>query len=149
MNRLGFGIVLGALGAWFLDPSNGTRRRHVTRDRTLAFFRGGARKSARMGRNVGAQGYGLTQKATHLREQPKDYDDATLKAKVETELFRSEHDVKGAVDVNAQHGVVQLRGELPSQTLIDTLVERTRKIQGVRDVESLLHTPKSEAPMHQ
>ena len=54
----------------------------------------------------------------------KDYDDATLKAKVESELFRSEHEVKGAVDVNAQEGVVQLRGELPSQGLIDTLVER-------------------------
>ena len=78
----------------------------------------------------------------------KDYDDATLKAKVESELFRDEHEVKGAVDVNAQEGVVQLRGELPSQGLIDALVERTRKIHGVRDVENLLHTTGTEAPMH-
>jgi osmotically-inducible protein OsmY len=148
MKRLGFGALLGALGAWFLDPWNGKRRRHLTRDRTLAFLRGNARRTARLSRNVGAHGYGLTQKATHLREEPKDYDDATLKAKVETVLFRFEHDVKGAVDVNAQNGIVQLRGELPSQTLIDTLVARTRKIQGVQDVESLLHTPKTEAPMH-
>ena len=56
--------------------------------------------------------------------------------------------MKGAVDVNAQEGVVQLRGELPSQGLIDTLVERTRKIHGVRDVENLLHTTGTEAPMH-
>ncbi len=79
---------------------------------------------------------------------PKQYDDATLKDKVESELFRDEHEVKGAINVNAQEGIVQLRGELPSQDLIDALVERTGKIQGVRDVENLLHTPGAEVPMH-
>ena len=79
---------------------------------------------------------------------PKKYDDATLKDKVESELFRDEHEVKGAINVNAQEGIVQLRGELPSQDLIDALVARTQKIQGVRDVENLLHTPGTEAPMH-
>jgi hypothetical protein len=78
----------------------------------------------------------------------KEYDDATLKDKVESELFRAEHEVKGAININAQQGVVQLRGEVPSQGLIDALVERTEKIQGVREVESLLHTPGTEAPMH-
>ena len=29
------------------------------------------------------------------------------------------------------------------------LVERTRKAQGVRDVESLLHLPGTPAPMHE
>ena len=67
---------------------------------------------------------------------------------MESELFRDEHDVKGAVNVNAQEGVVQLRGQLPSLDLIDALVERTRKIHGVKDVENLLHTPGTEAPMH-
>jgi osmotically-inducible protein OsmY len=88
----------------------------------------------------------LNGKATQLF--PKQYDDATLKDKVESELFRDEHEVKGAINVNAQEGIVQLRGQLPSQDLIDALVERTRKIHGVRDVENLLHTPGTEAPMH-
>jgi len=79
---------------------------------------------------------------------PKQYDDATLKDKVESELFRDEHEVKGAININAQEGIVQLRGEVPSQDLIDTLVDRTSKIRGVRDVENLLHTPGTEAPMH-
>lgn len=81
--------------------------------------------------------------------RPKTYDDTTLKAKVESELFRDEHEVKGSVSVNAQEGVVQLRGELPSRDLIETLVERTRRIHGVREVENLLHVPGAEAPMHQ
>ncbi|MGI9112758.1 MAG: BON domain-containing protein [Gaiellaceae bacterium] len=79
---------------------------------------------------------------------PKRYDDGTLKAKVESELFRDEHEVKGAINVNAQEGIVQLRGELPSRDLIEALVERTRKIHGVKDVENLLHTAGTEAPMH-
>ena len=79
---------------------------------------------------------------------PRRYDDGTLKAKVESELFRDEHEVKGAINVNAQEGIVQLRGELPSRDLIEALVDRTRKIHGVNDVENLLHTPGTEAPMH-
>ncbi len=79
---------------------------------------------------------------------PKRYDDGTLKAKVESELFRDEHEVKGAINVNAQEGIVQLRGELPSRDLIEALVDRTKRIHGVKDVENLLHTPGTEAPMH-
>ena len=80
--------------------------------------------------------------------KPKQYDDWTLKAKVESELFRDEQEVKGAINVNAQNGVVQLRGELPSHDLIEALVDRTRQIHGVKDVENLLHTPGEPAPMH-
>ena len=90
--------------------------------------------------------YGLKQKVTHLQEEPKDYDDATLKSKVETELFRPADIPKGKIDVNAANGVIQLRGEVDSPELIDELVERARKIQGVKDVESLLHVPGTEAP---
>jgi osmotically-inducible protein OsmY len=149
MKRFGIGALIGLVGAWFLDPSSGKRRRHVTRDRALAFFRGGGRRTARLGRTAAAQGYGAVQKATHLREEPKEFDDATLKAKVETEIFRQAGSPKGNVDVNAQRGIVQLRGEVESPELIDELVERTRKVQGVREVENLLHLPRTEAPMHQ
>ena len=79
--------------------------------------------------------------------QPKDYDDATLKDKVESELFRDEHEVKGAT-TSTRGGCrpAAWRGAL--EDLIDVLVQKTEKIQGVREVESLLHTPGTEAPMH-
>jgi len=118
MKKLGLVALLAAVGAWFVA---GTRRKVV-----VGRFRS---VSARV-------------------LQPKEYDDATLKDKVESELFRDEHEVKGAININAQQGVVQLRGEVPSQDLIDALVGRTEKIHGVREVESLLHTPGTEAPMH-
>ena len=135
--------------AWLLDPEAGRRRRALLRDRVAAFFRRGVRSGERAAHGVASEAYGLKQKATHLREQPKDFDDGTLKAKVETELFRAADSPKGTVNVNAQHGVVQLRGQVESPQLIDELVARTRSVQGVREVENLLHLPGSPAPMHQ
>jgi osmotically-inducible protein OsmY len=90
----------------------------------------------------------LALKLRHRHQLPKSYDDTTLARKVETELFRSEDAPKGQVDVSAARGVVTLRGEVGSGELIADLVERTRKIQGVQGVESLLHTPGTPAPMH-
>ena len=69
--------------------------------------------------------------------------------KVETEIFRGPDVPKGQINVNVQEGVVQLRGEVPNPDMLDDLVEKTRKVQGVRDVESLLHLPGAPAPMHE
>jgi osmotically-inducible protein OsmY len=118
MKKFGFGAVLAVVGAWVVADR---RRRAVVVGRIRGLI---------------------------AKSHPKHYDDATLKDKVESELFRDEHEVKGSISVNAQKGVVQLRGELPSQGLIDALVERTQQIHGVRDVESLLHLAGTEAPMH-
>ncbi|MGH3105274.1 MAG: BON domain-containing protein [Gaiellaceae bacterium] len=146
---LAAGAALGALIAFFFDPQSGGRRRALTRDRTAATIRRGRRTAAKTARDVTAEASGVVQAAQHRTEEPKDYDDATLAQKVQSELFRDPDVPKGQIDVNAQEGVVVLRGELPSPELIDELVERTRSIQGVRDVENLLHLPGSEAPMHQ
>jgi osmotically-inducible protein OsmY len=70
----------------------------------------------------------------------KDYDDVTLARKVETELFRPADVPKGAISVNVNDGVVELRGELPDQAQIDELANTARKIGGVKDVRNLLNT---------
>ena len=101
------------------------------------------------GQPVTSQAYGVAQKAQHLREQPKEYDDNTLVRKVETEIFRGAEVPKGQINVNAVEGVVELRGEVESQEMIDALVAKTRKVQGVRDVENLLHLAGTPAPMHE
>lgn len=132
-------IALGAALSYFFDPENGRRRRKVTADRVAALLR---RHGTRIARNVGSEAYGLTQKATHLREEPKPQpDDATLARKVESEIFREPDVPKGKINVNAENGKVVLRGEVDSAEMIDDLVEKTRKVQGVQEVESLLHTP--------
>jgi osmotically-inducible protein OsmY len=140
------GTALGALIAYFFDSQSGTRRRHVAYDRTTAFFRS---RSGRAARAVTSQAYGVSQKAQHLREESKEFDDATLANKVRSEALRGDEIPAGEVSVNVQHGVVQLRGEVQRPDLINALVERTRKVQGVLEVENLLHTPGTEAPMHE
>ena len=149
MGLLALGGALGALLAYFFDPNSGARRRNTLRDRTAGFFRAGGRRAARAGRGVAAEAYGVSQKVQHLREEPKDFDDATLADKIRSEVFRGPDLPKGQVNINVQDGVVQLRGEVPRPELIDELVAQTRKVRGVRDVESLLHLPGTPAPMHE
>ena len=121
----------------------------MTRDRAFATFRRTGRKAGQVGGGVAAEAYGVVQKAQHLREEPKEYDDNTLVRKVETEIFRDADVPKGQINVNAVEGVVELRGEVDSQEMIDELVAKTHKVQGVRDVENLLHLPNTPAPMHE
>ncbi len=136
MPTLAIGAALGAVLAYFLDPQNGKRRRHTMRDRTLALVR---KRGLRAARGVAAEAYGVSQKLTHLREQPKEFDDVTLARKVETELFRPADVPKGTINVNVVDGVVQLRGEVDEPQLIEELVEKATRIQGVQAVENLLH----------
>jgi hypothetical protein len=139
----------GAVVAFFFDPTNGRTRRAQLGQRIPAFFRHRVRGLTRAGRRVSSTAYGVGQKATHLREEPKDFNDPALASKVETVLFRDADVPKGQINVNVQDGVVQLRGEVPRPELIDDLVDKARSVQGVRDVENLLHLPDTPAQMHQ
>jgi osmotically-inducible protein OsmY len=131
-------IALGAALTYFFDPENGKRRRTVTADRLEGLAR---RYSRRLGRGAASQTHALKQKATHLKEEPKPKpDDVTLARKVETEIFRDADVPKGKINVNAESGKVVLRGEVDSAEMIDDLVSKARKVQGVQDVENLLHT---------
>jgi hypothetical protein len=139
--------AVGAALAYFFDPDNGKRRRKLAVDRLASLSR---RHGKRLTRAVVSETKGLTKRAAHLREERKPQpDDVTLARKVESMIFRDSNVPKGKIDVNAENGKVVLRGEVDSTEMIDQLVGRTRKVQGVQDVESLLHTPGQPAPMHQ
>jgi osmotically-inducible protein OsmY len=128
MNKgLGIGAVAGGVTAY------------VLRDRLRVLIRRAGDRAERAGNAVG----GGT-KYTFIKDN-----DPTLARKVESELYRDGRAPKGTIDVNAQDGVVQLRGVAESQELIDDAVQRARSVDGVRDVENLLHLPGVEAPMHQ
>ena len=141
--------AIGAALFYFFDPQNGARRRNMARDRVLGFFRRRGRDADQLGRAAATEAEALRQKATHLREEPKVLDDQTLKAKIESEVFRPADAPKGDVNINVEHGVVYLRGQVEDQSLIDDLAERVRAVQGVDRVENLLHLPGTEAPMKQ
>ena len=140
-------VAFGALLAYFFDPDSGRRRRAMARDRIPAFFRRMSQSAEQTGGAVAAKAGGVKQKATHLKEEEKPQpDDVTLARKVETEIFRDADVPKGQINVNAENGKVYLRGEVGQPELIKDLEERARKVQGVQEVENLLHTPGAEAP---
>lgn len=140
-------VGIGAALTYFFDPQQGRGRRAQARDRLAAFFRRRYHQGERIGRAASAQAEGLVQKAKHLQEEPKPQpDDVTLTRKVETEIFRDADVPKGQINVNAENGTIYLRGEVGEPELIKDLEKRARKVQGVQEVENLLHLPGTKAP---
>jgi BON domain len=139
----------GAAAAFFLDPISGRRRRHVARDKLGARARRTGSRSRRTLRFTRAQLYGYVQRARHSLPHPvPQLDDATLAHKVESILFRDDSVPKGRINVNAENGVVYLRGQLERSELISAIEARARRISGVRGVVSLLHVPGAPVPEH-
>jgi osmotically-inducible protein OsmY len=143
------GAAAGAAFSHLFDPVSGRRRRKGAADRAAGAVRHGWRRGQRARRGVASDVYGVGQRLRHRKEVPKEFDDVTLARKVETEIFRDPEVPDGQINVNAHEGVVQLRGEVASRDMIEDLVARTRKVQGVREVENLLHLPGTPAPTHQ
>jgi hypothetical protein len=147
--RIGAGLVAGAAGAaaaFFLDPVSGKRRRHVAKDWIAARGRGVARRSGQAGRFVGAKAYGTVQSVRHRRDAGVPENDQVLAHKVESELFQSIDIPTGRINVNAENGVVVLRGQVDRPDDVERIEQAVRSIQGVSVVENLLHTPGTPAP---
>lgn len=148
MRKLLFGAVIAAAGRWFLHPERGDERRSQARDRAMQFGR-----QAKDGASgpVGDLTGKLRQKGSDHGSDPYEVsggpNDPALQAKVESEIFRDANAPKGQVSVNAEGGVVYLRGQLNSREQIQELAEAAGRVEGVRGVENLLHTPDEPAPM--
>jgi osmotically-inducible protein OsmY len=136
------GAAAGAAGAYLLDPKDGARRRGVARDKAVTTAKsragdvaGSAKKAAGKARGAapGMPGRGAP-------------DDVTLARKVESEIFRPADAPKGDVSVNAENGVVFLRGEVAQSEWIDRLGSEAEQVDGVKAVRNLLHLPGTEAP---
>jgi osmotically-inducible protein OsmY len=146
---IGTGLLAGAAGAaaaFFLDPQSGKRRRSVARDWILARARNVAESGRRAGGLIGARTYGAVQSVRHRRDAGVPENDQVLAHKVESELFQGNDFPKGQININAENGVVVLRGQLDSADLIARIEAEARTIQGVRDIENLLHLPGTPAP---
>ncbi|MDQ3955424.1 MAG: BON domain-containing protein, partial [Actinomycetota bacterium] len=72
--------------------------------------------------------------------------DATLTAKVESEVLSRWNYPKGRINVNSVDGVVELRGVCETADQIDELEQEVRKLTGVLDVRNYLHLPNTPAP---
>jgi osmotically-inducible protein OsmY len=133
--------VGGAALAYFMDPQNGRRRRHVARDRALSLAKHGSRRGRKLVHHVSSDARGYVERIRHSGDSREELDDATLVDKVESIVFRDRDVPKGQININAEKGVVFLRGQVEEPELVRSLEDRVRKVGGVRDVQNLLHTP--------
>jgi hypothetical protein len=142
------GIALGALLEYFLDRTAGRRRRHTARDRAIARMRRGERRAALRARRAESHALGIARRTVNAarRRQREPLDDVTLAHKVESEIYRRARVPKGQISINAEDGLVFLRGVMDRQEDIERIVDATRQIAGVREVENLIHLPGTPAP---
>jgi hypothetical protein len=133
----------GATAMFFLDPHAGRRRRHVARDKVFKAARRGGRDAERKARYACGVASGRMHAARHGDEPREQLDDTSLALKVESEIFRDADAPKGTVNLNAENGIVYLRGYADSQEWIDRLVVRAEGVDGVAGVRNLLHVARA------
>jgi osmotically-inducible protein OsmY len=137
------GAAVGAAAYHFLDPSNGSRRRHELRDQATAKASSATSHAATTATQAAAKAKGAVATATPSRAA--DLDDVALARKVESEIFRDADAPKGDVSVDVQAGVAYLRGEASAEWVV-RLADDAKKVDGIKGVENLLHAPGSPAP---
>jgi hypothetical protein len=105
------------------------------------------RRTARRARRAESHAVGVVKRTLNARRGPGEpLDDITLAHKVESELFRRADMPKGQIAINAEDGVVFLRGQVERQEDITRVVTAAQQLDGVRGVENLLHLPGTPAP---
>jgi osmotically-inducible protein OsmY len=132
--------AVGLAAGYFLDPDSGRRRRHLARDRAMALVRRGVDRTRREAhyRSGQVEGKVAAAKSATGPEKPAANDQA-LAERVKSEIFRPADAPKSSVNVNVEHGVVYLRGEVKQPDQIRKLVEQAGSVDGVAGVENLLH----------
>lgn len=142
------GAGAGAVAAMLLDPIRGRSRRARLADQSAAVLRRAGRDLERETRRVGAAVEGrmaaLRAAGGHGGEDPGN--DATIADRVQSELFADPSVPKGDLNVNVEHGIVVLRGEVPDDAMRRQLVERVERMDGVWSVRDLMHLPGETAP---
>jgi hyperosmotically inducible periplasmic protein len=139
------GLVAGWSLSFLLDPRSGRRRR----ERTMAVARHQVRHLRRERRAIARRAAGKTRGALHrlaLWQPVPELDEAGLAHKVESVLFRDQRLPKGAISINAEGGVVFLRGQVVDAEIIDEMAKRVAAIAGVEEVRNLLHLPGTPPP---
>lgn len=142
------GAAAGAALALLFDPARGRGRRAQLVDRVRGGIRGGQRRADRTVRGVRARANAVAARSSAAMRQraSDDVNDATLAERVESELFSDQTIPKGALNINAENGIIVVRGELPDAEMRERIETAIRRIPGVWEVNNLTHLPGEPAP---
>src|ERR1700756_3341912 len=131
-------MASGAALEYFLDPRSGRRRRKVWRDRARGTVHRRTRQLERHAHYEAGKVIGFAHAIAHRDRGRPELDDISLVRKVESELYRDRTIPKGQISINADRGIVVLRGQLEDPGLTRRIESDVRRATGVRDVETLL-----------
>jgi hypothetical protein len=135
------GAVAGAAATFLMDPHRGAARRARAIDQAAASARRGWHAAERTGRILSSRVSGAVEAARHAGSSPPMPNDAALADKVASELFRDPTFPKGSININAEMGIVVLRGEVPDDATRSRIEEAARGVSDVWEVRNLLHLP--------
>lgn len=146
---IALGAVAGAAALYLFDPRMGGRRRAILGDRVGSVARRGAHRLGRLTRYAG-----LTLASTRgrvagqiSRDGDGEYvDDPTITDRVESQVFRDQDLPKGELNIDTVGGVVMIRGEVERADVMNEIIARTWRVEGVKDVRNLMHLPGTPAP---
>jgi hypothetical protein len=143
------GAALGAATAYLFDPDSGDGRRARLRDQAGALVRQGRERADGLSRHAGTMIEGKLHEFGGTADLDRSVDDATVADRIRSEVLgRGDLEADGVL-VNVEYGKAQLRGAAPTAQTIEDIVDRTRAVAGVVDVENLMHLPDAPAPNKQ
>lgn len=126
------GVGVGALLMYFMDPSLGTRRRSVTRDKVLKTGRRAGQAVEGKARDLANRARGLAAR-TRARLEGDTPSDDVLAQRVRTALGRVVSHPR-LINIAARGGIVTLSGTVYEDET-KGLTATVRKVPGVKDVE--------------
>jgi hyperosmotically inducible protein len=140
------GGLLGAAVAYLFDPVSGRGRRARLRDRAGAYARKAETRADKLSRHAGNVLEGAKHEVLGAGDDARSMDDATIADRIRSEVLGRPGLEAGSLVVDVENGVAHLRGELDDPARAEEVVDLTRAVAGVKDVESLVHTAGSAAP---
>lgn len=135
------GVAVGAAVFYLLDPILGRTRRARLTDQAAARGRDAVEGAERLGRRVASDLEGRMQAARYGTDEYESPNDVTLARKVESEILGRPEIPKGSILVNVERGRVVLRGRVDRAQLRDELTRLVLAVDGVDEVENLVHLP--------
>lgn len=139
------GFVLGGLAVYFLDPTQGRRRRTTAVDRGVHLTKIAANRMRNAIWDINNRFTGWLVVTSHRFETSTVPDDRLLR-RVRSEIGRFTRHPR-SIQVFAENGVIKLRGVILASE-VKALFDHVRRIRGVRHVENQLevHTHAEHVP---
>jgi osmotically-inducible protein OsmY len=141
------GAAVGAAVAYLYDPVSGNGRRARLSDQAGAVLRRRRGQMDDLSRHASNVVRGTVHQMTGT--SVRSLDDATVADRIRSEVLGRSELRDADVVVNVEDGVAILRGEAPTNTAIVDLVDLTAAVDGVLEVQDLMHLPGQPAPNKQ